>query len=104
MFPLQAMSFVFFPHANSRLSWFLPTYGTEEPWGEIQGVAEMKREALEAKGMRLLGYWSSPLLLDFCQRRSFVSVSCAQNLHPEIFYLSVSLHFCICADLFFFFF
>jgi len=29
----------FFPQANHSLSCFLPTRGTEEPWGEIQTVA-----------------------------------------------------------------
>ena len=37
---------VFFSQANHSLSCFLPTWGTEQPWGEIQAVAGMEREKL----------------------------------------------------------
>lgn len=63
-------------------------WGTEEPWGETRGVAVMESEAFEAKGMRFLGYWCSPVELYFCHGRSFLSVSCAQNIGPKIIHLS----------------
>lgn len=46
IFSLQASS-GFFSQANHSLRCFLPTWGTEEPWGEIQAVAGMEREAFD---------------------------------------------------------
>lgn len=91
VFSLQAVlcCVVFCFQADRSLSCFLAMWGTEEPWGEIHGVAEMEREAFEAKGMRFLGYWCSPIVLYFYHRISFLSVSCAQNIGPEIIHLSV---------------
>lgn len=91
--------------ADHSLSCFLAMWGTEEPWGEIHGVAEMEREAFEAKGMRFLGCWCSPIVLYFYHRISFLSVSCAQNLGPGIIHLSVFIFAYIasnCAAFFFF--